>query len=106
MTSLQNRLKNIILHRNVKTLSEKENFRPNWSNFSCFAISFEADMICVYIHRQGYLVSDQRLDIDDRNKYIHCLSAPVLVVKKSSALAEMDNTIFKCPQVSNMHLTV
>lgn len=63
--------------------------------------------VCIYIDRVILrLVSDQRLDIDDRNKYIYCLSAPVFVVKKSSALAEMDNTIFKCPQVSNMHLTV
>lgn len=63
--------------------------------------------VCIYTDRVILrLVSDQRLDIDDRNKYIYCLSAPVFVVKKSSALAEMDNTIFKCPQVSNMHLTV
>lgn len=63
--------------------------------------------VCIYIDRVILrLVSDQRLDIDDRNKYIHCLSAPVFVVKMAHALAEMDNTIFKCPQVSNMHLTV
>lgn len=63
--------------------------------------------VCIYTDRVILrLVSDQRLDIHDRNKYIHCLSALVFIVKKSSALAEMDNTIFKCPQVSNMHLTV
>lgn len=63
--------------------------------------------VCIYTDRVILrLVSDQRLDIDDRNKFIYCLSAPVFIVKKSSALAEMDNTIFKCPLVSNMHLTV
>lgn len=63
--------------------------------------------VCIYIDRVILrLVSDQRLDIDDRNRYIHCLSALVFVVKMAHALAEMDNTIFKCPQVSNMHLTV
>lgn len=63
--------------------------------------------MCIYTDRVILrLVSDQRLDIDDRNRYIHCLSALVFVVKMAHALAEMDNTIFKCPQVSNMHLTV
>lgn len=63
--------------------------------------------VCIYTDRVILRhVSDQRLDIHDRNKYIYCLSAPVFIVKKSSALAEMNNTIFKCLQVSNMHLTV
>lgn len=63
--------------------------------------------MCIYTDRVILrLASDERLDIHDRNKYIYCLSAPVSLVKKSPALAEMDNTIFKCPLVSNMHLTV